>query len=293
MTGAGRGGAVHGSAAGATDATAADATGGAAGATGAAGAAGSGEPRLRVEAVGVTIGAARLLDDVTLSASGGQVLALVGPNGAGKSTLLSVISGDREPSAGRVLLTGRPVGEWPAKVLARHRSVMTQHHAQAFSFTVREAVEMGRAPWPVAEDDEDRVQEAMAGAGVAALAEREVTTLSGGELARTVFGRVLAQDAEVVLLDEPTAALDLHHQELVMSRARRLADDGACVVVVLHDLTLAARYCDLVAVLELGRLVAVGDPAEVLTPELIGAVYHHEVVVMTHPRTGRPVVVPA
>jgi iron complex transport system ATP-binding protein len=170
--------------------------------------------------------------------------------------------------------------------------MMTQHHSQAFSYSVREAVEMGRAPHPPSDDDERIIEDALSDADVAELAERDVTTLSGGELARTVFARVLAQDAGVVLLDEPTAALDLHHQEVLMARARRLADEDRCVLVVLHDLTLAARYCDRIAMFSRGALVACGAPREVLTPERIREVYRHEVTVIDHPVSGRPVIVP-
>ena len=121
---------------------------------------------------------------------------------------------------------------------------------------------------------------------------RDVTTLSGGELARTVFARTLAQQAGIVLLDEPTAPLDLRHQEGLLRRARTLADEGRCVLVVLHDLSLAARWCDRVAVFSAGELTALGAPDEVLTAARIEEVYGQEVVVIPHPATGRPLVVP-
>lgn len=245
-----------------------------------------------VDRASFRIGSSQLLDSVTLEADRGEVLALVGPNGAGKSTLLSLVAGDQRPTSGEVLVGGLAPHAWPARALARERSMMTQHHSQAFSYTVREAVEMGRAPHPASADDAGIVTAALADADVPALAERDVTTLSGGELARTVFARVLAQDAAVVLLDEPTAALDLHHQEVLMARARRLAQEQRCVLVVLHDLTLAARYCDRIAMFSRGGLVAAGTPEEVLTPERIGEVYRHEVSVISHPVSGRPVIVP-
>jgi iron complex transport system ATP-binding protein len=250
------------------------------------------EPWIRVEGAAFSIGGATLLEDVDFTAGPGELVALVGPNGAGKSTLLSLLAGDQRPTRGRVLLDGTATADWPAKALARRRAVMTQHHSQAFSFTVREAVAMGRSPHPVDSHDEELIDRCLAEADVAPLAERDVTTLSGGELARTVFARVLAQDARVVLLDEPTAALDLHHQEVLMARSRALAEQGRCVLVVLHDLTLAARYCDRIAVFDRGRLAASGPPAEVLTPERIREVYHHEVAVLEHPTSGRPLVVP-
>ncbi|GAB6894213.1 hypothetical protein JCM18909A_20510 [Cutibacterium acnes subsp. elongatum] len=150
---------------------------------------------------------------------------------------------------------------------------------------------MGRAPYPVG-DDEPLIEQCMQQVAVDGLAQRDVTTLSGGELARTVFARVLAQTTQVVLLDEPTAALDLRHQEAIMACALRLARQGSLVLVVLHDLSLAARYSDRVVVFHHGRLYAEGTPHDVLTPSLVRQVYHHDVVVIDHPVTGRPLVVP-
>jgi len=150
---------------------------------------------------------------------------------------------------------------------------------------------MGRAPYPGG-DDEPLIEQFMQQVAVDGLAQRDVTTLSGGELARTVFARVLAHTTQVVLLDEPTAALALRHQEAIMASALRLARQGSLVLVVLHDLSLAARYSDRVVVFHHGRLYAEGTPHDVLTPSLVGQVYHHDVVVINHPVTGRPLVVP-
>lgn len=249
------------------------------------------DPCLRVEAATFMIGSTTLLHDIDFTAHGGELVALVGPNGAGKSTFLSLVAGDQQPTSGRVLLDGRAVAYWPARQLAQRRAVMTQHHEQAFAFTVREVVGMGRAPYPVG-DDEPLIEQCMQQVAVDGLAQRDVTTLSGGELARTVFARVLAQTTQVVLLDEPTAALDLRHQEAIMACALRLARQGSLVLVVLHDLSLAARYSDRVVVFHHGRLYAEGTPHDVLTPSLVRQVYHHDVVVINHPVTGRPLVVP-
>lgn len=250
------------------------------------------EPCVVVDGVGFTIGEARLLHAVSFTASRGELIALVGPNGAGKSTMLSLLAGDLVPTDGDIALAGTAPHRWAPKALARERSVMTQAHAQTFSFTVRELVEMGRAPHEASDADGEIIDAALRDAEVDHLEQRDVTTLSGGELARTVFARTLAQQAGIVLLDEPTAPLDLRHQEGLLARARRLADEGRCVLVVLHDLSLAARWCDRVAVFSAGELTALGMPAEVLTPERIAEVYGQEVVVMEHPVTGRPLVVP-
>lgn len=245
-----------------------------------------------VEGLGVRVDGRALLHDVSLRARAGEVVALVGPNGAGKSTLLGVLSGDVAADAGRVEICGRPPRAWRPKELARRRAVMAQNHAVAFSFTVREIVEMGRVPHDRADDDDMIVDAALRDGDVDALETRDATTLSGGELSRTVFARVLAQRTGVVLLDEPTAALDLRHQEQAMGIAAALANEGRCVVVVLHDLNLAARYAHRVAMFSRGRLVSEGTPAHVLTAERIGETYGQEVRVLTHPTTASPLVVP-
>lgn len=244
-----------------------------------------------VEGVGVVADGRPLLEDVSLRAGRGEIVALVGPNGAGKSTLLRVLSGDAVPSSGRVRVCGRDPRAWKAKQLARRRAVMSQSHTVAFSFTVREVVEMGRVPYDRSDADDDIVDRALRDGDVADLADRDATTLSGGELSRTVFGRVLAQTTRIVLLDEPTAALDLRHQEQVMKSATRLAAAGCCVIVVLHDLNLAARYAHRIAMFFGGRLVAEGPPSQVLTADRIRDVYGQDVRILDHPTTGLPLVV--
>src|SRR5690606_13003976 len=176
---------------------------------------------------------------------------------------------------------------------AMRRAVLVQRVTLTFPFTCRQVVEMGRSPWShtVREDDDDAaVARAMELTETTALADRTFSSLSGGEQARVSLARVLAQSAGVVLLDEPTAALDLHHQELVLALARDRAAAGDAVVVVLHDLNLAAGYADRVAVLDRGRVAAVGAPAEVLQPDLLSGVYQHAVEVLPHPRTAAPII---
>ncbi|WP_053207837.1 heme ABC transporter ATP-binding protein [Jiangella muralis] len=245
--------------------------------------------------VSVTLGGARVLDDVSVEARAGEVLALVGPNGAGKSTLLSALTGDVAVSAGTVTLDGATLTAWSATEAAMRRAVLLQQVRLSFPFTVAEVVEMGRAPWagtPLEDGDDEAVRSALAEADVASFAGRRFTSLSGGEQARVALARVLAQRTGVLLLDEPTAALDLRHQELVLGVARTRAAAGVAVVVVLHDLNLAAAHADRVAVLAGGRLVATGSPREVLGGALLTDVYEHDVEVIAHPRTGAPVILP-
>ncbi|HWL02522.1 MAG TPA: heme ABC transporter ATP-binding protein [Microbacteriaceae bacterium] len=249
----------------------------------------------RASGVGYQVGAAEILRDVSLELGYGRVLALVGPNGAGKSTLLGVLAGDVVPTDGSVVLDGRAVDEWSVRDLARQRAVLLQSNAVAFSFTGRQVVEMGRAPWlgtPRADDDENAIEAAIAETDATAFADRAFPTLSGGERARISLARVLAQDTPVLLLDEPTAALDLGHQEDVLRVARRLAARGRAVVTVLHDLSLAAAYADDLAMLDHGRLVAHGSPAEVLTADRVEEVYRTAVRILSDPDTGRPIVLP-
>ena len=243
--------------------------------------------------VGVDLDGRTILDDVTLSVGGGEVLALVGPNGAGKSTLLGVLSGERRPARGTVTLEGRELGSIRHSELARMRSVLTQENQVSFPFRVIEVVSMGRAPWAreiEGRDDIAAVNDALKAADVAHLATRRYTALSGGERARVSLARVLAQRTKTVFLDEPTASLDLKHQEDVMRMARTLADRGCTVVVVLHDLSLASAYADRMALISGGTLEAIGTPAEVLTEERIERVYG--LPVELHLVGGRPVVVP-
>ncbi|MFC0110793.1 heme ABC transporter ATP-binding protein [Kibdelosporangium aridum] len=246
---------------------------------------------LRADGVSVRLGGQPVLRDVSLRLHAGEVLALVGPNGSGKSTLLSVLAGDLTPESGEVQLGERSLAKWSTKELARRRAVLPQRITLSFPFTVDEVVRMGRAPWDSGDDDEV-VAEVMALTDTTAFAGRNFNSLSGGEQARAALARVLAQQTGILLLDEPTAALDLKHAESVLEIAGKRASAGDAVLVVLHDLGFAAAHADRIVVLSTGRVVADGPPAEVLTEALLSEVYQHRVEVFAHPRTGRPVVMP-
>ncbi|WP_328776618.1 heme ABC transporter ATP-binding protein [Streptomyces goshikiensis] len=254
-----------------------------------------GAPLAEASDLHVRLGQREVLAGIELTARAGEVLALVGPNGAGKSTLLGALAADLPAASGVVRIDGRPVGDWSAPELALRRSVLPQSAALAFAFPVEDVVRMGRAPWagtPYAESDGAAVAAAMAATEVTGFAERPFSALSGGERARVALARVLAQGAPLLLLDEPTAALDLRHQELVLRICRERAAAGDAVVVVLHDLGLAAAYADRAAVLHDGRIAADGPPAEVFEDGLLSRVYRQPVEVLPHPRTGAPLVVP-
>ncbi|WP_020669993.1 heme ABC transporter ATP-binding protein [Amycolatopsis nigrescens] len=247
------------------------------------------------EEVTVEVAGKRLLDRVSLSVHAGEVLVLVGPNGAGKSTLLAALAGDRRPSAGQVRVAGRPVPEWSTVELAQRRSVLPQQNPLSFPFEVLAVVRMGRAPWEGTEaelEDDAVVEAALAATELGAFRHRRYPSLSGGEQARAALARVLAQAAPLLLLDEPTASLDLRHQEEVLKLARTRAAEGDGVLLVLHDLGLAAAFADRMAVLADGELAAVGPPEQVCTEDLLGEVYRYPVEVITHPRTGKPVALP-
>lgn len=253
------------------------------------------EPLIELTSVGLALDGRAILKNVSLQVFPGEVLALVGPNGAGKSSLLSVMSGDVQATTGRALLQGRDVSKYRVDEAARQRSVLMQSNEVSFPFTVAEIVEMGRAPWARTTslaDDNKAIAEALEKADVEHLVERRFNQLSGGERARVSLARVLAQRTPVVLLDEPTAALDLKHQESVMKTVREIAGQGRAVVVVVHDLSVAAGYADRVAMVVEGKIAAVGSPREVITATRVSEVYGVAVDIETVGSPARPVILP-
>lgn len=255
----------------------------------------SGTPVLQAQAATVRMGERMILDAVDLQLFPGEVVALVGPNGAGKSTLLSALSGDLALESGQILIHGRELSQWPVLQLARVRAVQTQESRVSFAFSGQDVVRMGRAPWAgTAEEDRDEqiIAHALAATESLPLAGRTVQTLSGGEKSRVAFARALAQETGLLLLDEPTAPMDIRHQEQLMTLVRQRAAHGASVVVVLHDLTLAAAYADRIVLLDAGRIAASGTPHQVLTETHLEAVYRHRVSVFEHPEHAGLVVLP-
>lgn len=243
-------------------------------------------PRLTATGLTLGYGGRTALDAVTVAVGRGELVALIGPNGAGKSTMLAAIAGDARPSTGEVRLDDRPLSAYRPLELARVRSVLTQSNDVSFSFTVAEVVDMGRAPWAADSDiatDRTIVDRSLRDADLEHLQHRRVPELSGGERARVAYARVRAQDCDLLLLDEPTASLDIRHQERLLSQVREHTRSGGSAVVVLHDLNLAAAFADRVILLDAGRVQADGPPHDVLTPELLSRVYQYPIRVLRDP----------
>jgi iron complex transport system ATP-binding protein len=236
---------------------------------------------IAAEGIGFTAGGRILLADITLTLAPGEVLAVIGPNGAGKSTLLRLLAGELRPSQGRILLDGAPLSATAPLALARRHAVVAQSAALAFPMRVQEVAGLGRLPWHGSgEAARDRAATAAAlhRAGVAHLARRQYQTLSGGERQRVQLARAFAQlDGAVrpaaLLLDEPTASLDVAHAAALLRALRALAAEGIAVLAVLHDLNEARFVADRVLVLSEGRPVALGPPKEAMTPALLAPVY--------------------
>ena len=251
-------------------------------------------PAVQARDVTVTRNGATLLAGVSLEAVPGGLVVIVGPNGAGKTTLLRVLAGDVAPTSGNASVLDRDTARAPADWLSRARAYLGPQEATDLLFTVRDVVEMGRYPHrratleAIAHDT--IVEEAMQHTDVAQLADRVVRDLSTGELQRVGLARVLAQQTPVLLLDEPTASLDAGHQEIVMRRLKQVSRDGATVVAVLHDLNLAAAHADRMLLLDSGRVLVSGEPAEVLTGEHLTAAYRQPMTVIPHPHRACPLV---
>lgn len=208
--------------------------------------------------------------DVSMTVQPGELLGIIGPNGAGKSSLLHGLAGIL-PTEGDVRFEGRQVGELTARQRAQRIGLLPQTIESAWSLRVEDVVALGRLPWN--DSDADAITQAMRLAGVAELAGRKVDELSGGERARVWLARVLAGRPQLLLADEPIASLDMQHQLSVMEVLRDYARQGHAVIMSIHDLSLAARYCDRLCLLDHGRLHTQGLPAEVLTGEVLSEVF--------------------
>lgn len=234
--------------------------------------------KLELHNAGIRPGTRWIVRHASIELRGGRLLALIGPNGSGKSTLLRLLGGLWRPDEGQATLDGKDLNSLPRRSIARRIAYTPQDTHLDFAFTVREVVSMGRHPHlgrfePEGEADRAAVLEALRRADVTHLSERLVTELSGGERQRVLIARSLATEAPIILLDEPTANLDIAHALDVLELCRDLAREGKAIAVALHDLNLASRFADDVALLDQGRIVAQGPASTVLLPEIIGQTF--------------------
>jgi iron complex transport system ATP-binding protein len=252
---------------------------------------------LRTQNLQIRRGRKIVLTGITLELKPGEVLGVLGPNGAGKSTLLGALCGQLHADHGSVWLDERELSHWPGGQRAQRLAVLPQVSTLDFAFRVEEVVGMGRLPYQIGRvRDDEIVAAALHAADAGHLSGRSYLALSGGERQRVHLARVLAQlwpgeAGQTLLLDEPTSMLDPLHQHTTLQAVREFADRGAAVLVILHDLNLAARYCDRLLLLEGGRPVALDTPEQVLRPEPLKAVFGLEVLVQPHPERGHPLII--
>ncbi|MBT8508470.1 hypothetical protein AZH53_08635 [Methanomicrobiaceae archaeon CYW5] len=251
---------------------------------------------IRADRLAAGYGAEEIIRDISLDAAEGEFIGIIGPNGSGKTTLIKAMSRVLAARSGSIMIEGQLLEEFGSKELARTLGVVPQETAVNFSYTVRDIVMMGRFPHQTRfsrEGPEDYrvMEEAMALTGIAHLADRPVTEISGGERQRVIIARALAQQPRFLLLDEATAHLDINHQVEILSIIRGLGG-GVTKIGVFHDLNLASAYCDRIILMAGGEVRAVGTPAAVLTRENLRNHYGIDALIQTHPVTGRPMVLP-
>ncbi|PRC93629.1 heme ABC transporter ATP-binding protein [Solimicrobium silvestre] len=255
----------------------------------------------------VRIGTNTLLNKVSITIKPGELVAVLGPNGAGKSTLLKALSGERKPEHGSITLNQRPLQQWSSRELAYMRAVLPQESHLSFAFSVQDVVLFGRLPHcqgrmgGISRHDVSIAKLMMEKMGVSHMAQRDFTQLSGGEKSRVQLARVFAQIWEpwqdlprYLMLDEPTAALDLPHQHYLLQAAKELCRDQAVgIVAILHDVNLAAQYADRIVYLKQGHALASGNVRSMLTADYIKSCFGIPNIVIDHPLTGVPVMLPA
>jgi len=252
---------------------------------------------MKAEKISVHRDSKRVLTDIDLMLKPGEMLGVLGPNGAGKSTLLGALCAELKPTQGQIWLDDQPLTHWTGQQRARRLAVLPQSSTLSFAFKVQEVVAMGRLPHDSGQQrDAEIIQAVLETADALHLQDRNYLALSGGERQRVHLARVLAQiwpgeGGQTLLLDEPTSMLDPLHQHTTLQAVRGFADRGGAVMVILHDLNLAARYCDRLLLLESGCPFAMGTPDEVLVPDALRAVFGLEVLVQRHPERGHPLII--
>lgn len=250
---------------------------------------------IKLEQLSFRVGEQTLLHPLALQFPAGQVCGLIGHNGSGKSTLLKLLARQQAPTSGRILLDGRDVASLSTREFAREMAYLPQQPPATEQLSVAELVRFGRQPWHglfgrFTETDRQAVSRAMALTQVSHQAGRQVASLSGGERQRVWLAAMLAQQSRYLLLDEPTSALDVAHQVEVLSLIRSLSRELSLgVIIVLHDINMAARFCDQLVALRHGRLLLSGSPVEIMTTERLDAIYQLPMQVIPHPIHGHPV----
>ncbi|MCF2856317.1 heme ABC transporter ATP-binding protein [Pseudoalteromonas sp. SMS1] len=253
---------------------------------------------LECKNVGITRGNKRIIHDLSFTASQGEFIVLLGENGAGKSTLLSAICDDLNYS-GEVLFNGKSMVQYAPQKLATQRAMLLQNNRVNFAFSAAELIAMGRYPYhETAHAQANEVNDIIGQLALESLVDRDVTVLSGGEFQRVQFARCIAQlnahqahtTGKLMLLDEPTSALDLHHQHTTLSKAKTFAEQGNCVIAVLHDLNLASLYADRILLLHHGNIYHDGDPKDVLRPEVLQPIYRAGMQINLHPSFQIPMI---
>ncbi len=253
---------------------------------------------IKVDSLSFAYGATRVLSGVSFTCAPGSIVAVLGPNGSGKTTLLRALFGWLKPGHDTVFIEGKDILSLTRPEAARRIAYVAQSADTDSAFTVRETVLMGRAPHLRFLEREDRADRKKAEAAlrltdIVSLADRDISTLSGGEWKRVMLAQALAQDAEILLLDEPTAHLDLAHQEDILRLLKKMRDEkGITIVIVLHDLNSASLFAERIILLKEGAVAADGTPEHVLTPQTIREVYGVNVAVIPHPRSGKPCILP-
>ncbi|MCJ8517495.1 ABC transporter ATP-binding protein [Pseudorhizobium tarimense] len=250
---------------------------------------------LSLSGVGFSANGRTILSGIDMDIQAGRVCGLVGPNGSGKSTLLKIIARQVAPTSGDVFWSGRSLADWSGRAFARQVAYMPQFTPGADGMTVRELVALGRFPWHgtlgrFGKVDRRAVEAAIQRSDLASFADRRVDNMSGGERQRAWIAMMLAQDARCLILDEPTSALDLAHQAGVLALVRTLAEEqGLTVIVVLHEINLAARYCDTIIALNGGRVLMSGSPREVMRSDTLKQIFGVDMGVFEHPQHQHPV----
>jgi len=253
---------------------------------------------LKIKSLTVSYNGHEILKDISMTIAAGEIFALVGPNGAGKSTLIKAISGVLNPKSGSIHVDNQNIARMDSTQRARHLAVVPQARKLPGAYTVYDTVLLGRTPYlgwlgQAGEKDHALVRLALDRTQTSLLTERRISQLSGGEQQRVLLARALAQDTPIMLMDEPTTHLDLEHQTNLLNLVCKLAtEEDLTVLMVLHDLNLAALYADRIAVLVAGGIHAQGTPQEVLTPQTLSTVYNVPVNVITHPEYDTPLVLP-